>query len=359
MKILTVIGARPQFIKASALSSKLNEYKNVEEVLLHTGQHYDDNMSKVFFDELNITKPKYNLNIKSSLHGEQTGNMIIGIEKIILSENPDIVLVYGDTNSTVSAAMAAAKLHIPIAHVEAGLRSFNKRMPEEINRIITDHVSTKLFTPTITATQNLIREGINRTTIKEVGDVMFDATILFSKLAEEHSNIKEKIDLRHKYILATIHRAENTDDELRLKSIFKEFDRIASIYDLILPLHPRTKKKLENIRYNFSDSQIKFLEPVSYLDMLILEKNAILLMTDSGGMQKEAYFNQVPCITIRAETEWIELVHKGYNRLALNNSEDNLLEIIEGMLQTNFHESDNMYGDGNASKKIIEDILSL
>ncbi len=357
MKILTIIGARPQFIKAASISRKIQEYNDIKEVILHTGQHYDKNMSKLFFDELGIKKPKYNLNIISDRHGEQTGKMLIGIEEVITDESPDWVLVYGDTNSTLAGALSASKIHVPIAHVEAGLRSFNKKMPEEINRVITDHVSEALFTPTKIATNNLIAEGIANHRIIEVGDVMYDVTLLFSDIAQNQSKIFKKINRGKDYILCTIHRAENTDNPTRLLKIFDQLEIVSSKYPVVIPLHPRTKNKLKSIKFDFSCSNIQFIEPVGYLDMLNLEKNSLLIITDSGGIQKEAYFHQIPCITLRQETEWQELVEAGYNKLALNDNTP-LIDILDQMIQLNFKNDIKFYGDGNSAEKIINNIVA-
>jgi UDP-GlcNAc3NAcA epimerase len=314
MKILTVVGARPQFIKLAPLSKILRE-NGINEIIVHTGQHYDENMNDLFFKELEIPEPDYNLGIGSGNHGEQTGRMLIEIEKIILKENPDLVIVYGDTNSTLAGALAASKLHIKLAHVEAGLRSFNKRMPEEINRVLTDHISDILFCPTQTAVENLKNEGITKG-VYLVGDVMFDALLHFSKISDIKSNILERLNIKPKeYYLATIHRAENTDNYERLKNILTAFSKMDEI--VVFPIHPRTKKMINY--YGLDDligkGKIKVIDPVGYLDMLKLEKNAKAILTDSGGVQKEAFWLKVPCITLRDETEWVETVNLGWNRI--------------------------------------------
>ena len=322
MKIATIIGARPQFIKAAMVNKAVQKHNMeskcpaITEIIVHTGQHYDDNMSAVFFRELNIPEPDLNLGIGSGPHGQQTGQMLIRIEEVLLSEKPDLVIVYGDTNSTLAGALAAAKLKIPIAHVEAGLRSFNREMPEEYNRVLTDHCSDLLFCPTQTAVQNLKHEGISKG-VYLVGDVMCDSVLHNLKLAEKNSCILEKLDLKpKKYALATIHRAENTDEPKKLKSIFYALDKIAQNgWHVIVPLHPRTQKKLNNSEtYQLND--LVLIEPLSYLDMLLLEKQAKVILTDSGGVQKEAYWFEVPCVTLRNETEWVETVETSWNYLA-------------------------------------------
>lgn len=349
-KIVTVVGARPQFIKAAAVSRKLR--KNAKEILVHTGQHYDANMSQVFFNELNIPVPDYNLNIGSASHGEQTAKMTIGIEKILKKEKPDIVLVYGDTNSTLAGALAASKMHIPIAHVEAGLRSYNKMMPEEINRVLTDHISDFLFCPTDTAVLNLKKEGIKKGIYKS-GDVMYDAILFNTGLAKEKSNVLNKLALAPKsYILATIHRAENTDDEKRLRAILAGL--AGSSLPVVLPLHPRTKKILKKMK--ISTKNIIITEPLGYLDMISLEKNAKIIATDSGGVQKEAYFMKVPCATFRDETEWVETL-KENNNIICGADKSKIKEAIK--VSRNFRLSNKKYfGSGNASEKIVEIIVN-
>lgn len=315
IKVLTIIGARPQFIKSALVSRELR--KVATEVVVHTGQHYDANMSKVFFEELNIPKAEYNLGIGSGLHGEQTGNMLGGIETVLIKERPDIVLVYGDTNSTLAGALAAAKLHVPVAHVEAGLRSYNRCMPEEVNRIVTDHLSTALFAPTSTAVKNLRHEGIKKG-VHLVGDVMYDAVLQNVQAAEAKSRILNRLAIRPKaYVLATVHRAENTDDARVLRNIVEAFCEISLNEPLIWPVHPRTRKVLARLATRIPKrTQLRLIEPVSYLEMLKLEKNARVILTDSGGVQKEARWFQVPCVTLREETEWVETVEAGWNTLA-------------------------------------------
>ena len=320
MKLVDIVGARPQFIKLAPILQAIECYNQghpnrpIHEVLVHTGQHYDYEMSGVFFDDLGLKPPDYHLGVGSGTHGYQTGEMLQRIEEVLLAEKPDLVMVYGDTNSTLAGALAAAKLHIPVAHVEAGLRSFNKRMPEEINRVLTDHVSDLLFCPTRTAVENLRREGITEG-VHWVGDVMYDAALQYLALAEKKSRILERLGLEPQgYTLATVHRAENTDNPQRLRAIFAGLEGVAQAgLPVVLPLHPRTRKQAEALGLSLNGVQV--LEPVSYLDMLLLEKNARVILTDSGGVQKEAFFFRVPCVTLREETEWVETVEAGWNVL--------------------------------------------
>lgn len=346
-KIVTIVGARPQFIKLAPVSRVLRE--KFTEIIVNTGQHYDHNMAGIFFEELKIPKPNYDLGIGSSSHGKQTGVMLDKIEELILLEKPDAVLVYGDTNSTLAGALAASKLHIPLIHIEAGLRSFNKKMPEEINRVLTDHVSNLLFAPTESAVSNLKQENIVNH-VYNVGDVMYDAVLYNIHLAEESYELSN-FNLKPKgYYLATIHRAENTDDKDRMIAIFES---LASIdCEIALPLHPRTKHKLEGYGLSslLNSPNIKFMDPVSYLEMLILEKNALGIITDSGGVQKEAYFMKVPCFTLRPETEWIETVKVGWNYLV-----DPFQNQLQQLLDFNYTKAynDHLFGDGKASNKIV------
>ena len=286
-------------------------------MLVHTGQHYDENMSEVFFQELEIPKPDYYLGIGSGTHGAQTGRMLEAIEQVLLQIVPDLVLVYGDTNSTLAGALAAVKLHVPVAHVEAGLRSYNRRMPEEINRVLTDHASDLLFAPTEAAVENLKQEGISSNRIFLVGDVMYDASLYYGAKAERESRILQQLGLRPKqYVLATIHRAENTDDAQRLRSIFDGLELAAKEIPVIIPLHPRTREALkQEAQLSKVAQHVLVIQPVGYLDMVMLEKHSRLIATDSGGVQKEAFFYNVPCMTLRSETEWVELVELGWNRL--------------------------------------------
>ena len=348
MKLLTVVGARPQFIKLAPVSKEIRKFAT--EVIVHTGQHYDENMSDVFFDELGIPKPNYNLSIGSKSHGEQTGLMLAQLEKLIMEEKPTCVLVYGDTNSTLAGALAASKLHVPVIHVEAGLRSFNKKMPEEINRILTDHVSELLFVPTKVGVNNLKNEGID-TNVYEVGDVMYDAVLQNTEKANcryslEKYNIEEK-----EYVLLTLHRAENTDHKERFESIIKGLGDVKQ--QILWPLHPRTKKYLNQYNIDLAKyKHIKVTEPVGYLEMLLLMKNALRIITDSGGVQKEAYFMQTPCVTLREETEWVETVEVGANVLV---GADTRQISEEGTnFSVCFNNKPDLYGDGKASRKIAE-----
>ena len=354
MKVLTVIGARPQFIKAATVSNKIRLNGNTE-ILVHTGQHYDNNMSDIFFEELGIPKPDYNLNIGSSNHGHQTGNMLIALEDIYLKEKPDIVLVYGDTNSTLAGSLCASKLLIPVAHVEAGLRSFNKAMPEEQNRILTDHISDLLFTPTLTAVNNLKNENVTKG-VHNVGDVMYDAINLFKERAKEASTIIEKFDLApNSYILSTIHRAENTNSVERLTSILSALSSCGK--KIVLPLHPRTKRFIEEYNLHIGDN-IKIIDPVGYLDMISLQENSQKIVTDSGGVQKEAYFLKKPCITMRDETEWVETVENGWNVIVGSDS-NKIMNALENFNPTGTPAS--AFGNGDSSSiitQIIKDYLA-
>ncbi len=353
MKILTIVGARPQFIKLAPVSKEIRKFAT--EIIVHTGQHYDENMSRVFFEELIIPKPDYNLGIGSKSHGAQTGEMLIEIEKLILKEKPDSVLVYGDTNSTLAGALAASKLHIPVIHIEAGLRSYNKRMPEEINRILTDHVSTLLFTPSEVGMKNLKNEGITKG-VYNVGDVMYDAVIQNIKIAEKLNKFAQ-FGLQEKdYCLVTVHRAENTDERNRLEQIVEGLSQIK--YSIVWPLHPRTRKFLKQYAIDLSKfPNIKVIEPIGYLEMLILMKNAKRIITDSGGVQKEAYFLKTPCITLRDETEWVETVEIGVNKLVGYDSE--LINKYGNQFIVDFIDKPLLYGDGRASEKIVKILKSI
>ncbi len=351
MKIVTIVGARPQFIKAGSVSREIAKYKDIEEIIVHTGQHYDANMSDIFFDEMKIPKPDYFLGIGGKSHGVMTGQMIEKIEEVCLKEKPDWVMVYGDTNSTLAGAIVASKLHIKLAHVEAGLRSFNMRMPEEVNRILTDRVSQILFCPTDIAIENLKNEGYDNFDVKVVksGDVMQDGAIFYKNLAQ-----KPSCDTQDNFILCTIHRAENTDDATRLKNIFKALNEIAKEKQIILPLHPRTKKILSELQIDTSNLTI--IDPVGYLEMVWLIDNCSLVMTDSGGLQKEAYFFQKQCITLRDETEWVELVENGFNTL-VGADYEKILKAYQTNSVFTFKEL-NLYGGGMASQKIISELLA-
>jgi len=324
MKVVSVVGARPQFIKAAPVGRALRAAGHTD-VLVHTGQHYDENMSAIFFRELAIPEPDYNLGVGSGPHGRQTGEMLMRLEEVMEQERPDRVLVYGDTNSTLAGALAAVKLHIPVAHVEAGLRSFNRAMPEEHNRVLTDHCADLLFCPTQTAVDNLAREGITQG-VHLVGDVMYDAVLQFSELARQRSTILHDLGLKPKgYLLATVHRPYNTDVAENLRNILAAFAEIEE--PVIFPIHPRTRQRI--VEFGLFNPQSatctepspsirnpKFIDPVGYLDMLMLEQNARMILTDSGGVQKEAYFFAVPCVTLRPETEWVETVKAGWNLVA-------------------------------------------
>jgi len=361
MKILTILGARPQFIKAGSVSREVRRQKaegrSIEEVIVHTGQHYDANMSDIFFDQMQIPKPDYFLGIGGKSHGAMTGQMIERIEEVALSEKPDWMVVYGDTNSTLAGAIVASKLHIKLAHIEAGLRSFNMKMPEEVNRILTDRVSDILFCPTDTAVQNLKNEGFpfvmstsKQQLIKNVGDVMQDGAIFYKNLAQ-----KPSIFVQSSFILCTIHRAENTDDETRLRAIFEALNEISKDKQVILPLHPRTKKIIEDLRLDISNLTI--IDPVGYLEMVWLIDNCELVMTDSGGLQKEAYFFEKPCITLRDETEWVELVEMGANVL-VGTDKDKIIDAYHSSSSFILHpSSSSLYGGGKASENIIKTLL--
>ena len=352
LKICSVIGARPQFIKASPLSAVLRE--KFEEIMIHTGQHYDHGMSQRFFDELDIPEPEYNLGVGSGGHGAQTAAMLKLLEELFIKEKPDAVLVYGDTNSTLAGALSAVKLHIPVAHVEAGLRSFNRKMPEEINRIVTDHVSDFLFVPSETSKKNLSKEGIIKG-VHIVGDIMYDSILMHGQRAREKSTILSKLKIKNEnYYLATIHRAENTDVKDQLDNIFRVFSELDKI--VILPLHPRTKIRMEEFSLKVSDN-IKILEPAGYLDMLQLMQSAKSVLTDSGGVQKEAYYLRVPCVTLRKETEWTETVDAGWNTVA-NSDKEIILSVTERSDEIRLLPHPDLYGSGNTASEIVK-ILSL
>ncbi|MFD1848478.1 non-hydrolyzing UDP-N-acetylglucosamine 2-epimerase [Oceanobacillus bengalensis] len=354
MKILTVLGARPQFIKACMLSKAINLNTDVTEIIVHTGQHYDDKMSTVFFDQLNLPKPDYYLGIGSGTHGLQTGKMLSELERVMISEKPDIVLVYGDTNSTLAGSLAAAKLHIPIAHVESGLRSFNKKMPEEINRIVTDHLSHWLFCPSQAATDNLKNEGIDKN-VYLTGDIMYDSVLHFKSHAIQKSTIlKDLSQSENNYYLATIHRAENTDNPERLEAILEALRQLDM--DVILPLHPRTKNKISHYKLNhlISKPHIKIVEPLNYFDMLAISSNAKIILTDSGGLQKEAYMLRVPCITLRNESEWVETIQTGWNHLVGTNKKE-ILNTVKNLKIP--RDSPPIFGDGNTAQKIVETLV--
>lgn len=376
-RIVTIIGARPQIIKAAALSRAIKNHfqDKIEEIIVHTGQHYDANMSEVFFKELNIPRPDYNLNVGSGKHGEQTAKMMTGIEDILLNTKPHALVLYGDTNSTLAGAIVAAKIHIPIIHIEAGLRSFNKSMPEEINRIMCDHASTLLFSPTATGYQNLLKEGFkdyktgpysaDRPKIYHSGDVMYDNSLYFSEIAKKQSQILEDNDLHiGDFILGTIHRDHNTDNSQRLTAIFEALIEIAQHEKIILPLHPRTKKKMaevlsEELKINISNCKnLLLIPPVSFLDMVLLEGASSMIITDSGGVQKESYFFKKPCLILRPETEWVEIVASGSAKICDANKEI-ILNSYKAFKENTSPSFPSIFGDGKASEFICKEILKL
>ena len=352
MKILTVVGARPQFIKAAVVSRAFKERRpDVSEILVHTGQHYDANMSGVFFEELNIPRPTHNLGVGGGTHGQNTGRMLEGLEALMLAESPDWVLVYGDTDSTLAGALAAAKLNIPLAHVEAGLRSFNRRMPEEINRVLTDHTAAMLFAPTELARTNLRNEGIEEERIHVVGDVMYDAALFYKEHACKPSWFDALEIAPNEFVLCTVHRAENTDDPQRMQAIFDGLESAA--LPVVLPLHPRTRNKLLQMGMELP-ANINVVDPVGYLGMVWLEANCKLVATDSGGVQKEAYFHQKPCVTLRDETEWVELVERKVNQLTGANA----TEIKNAIHRAFFPATEtSLYGIGKTAQNIIEKLV--
>ena len=382
MKLVTIIGARPQIIKAAALSRAIrNHYADtIQEVIVHTGQHYDDNMSQVFFDELGIPSPDYNLHVGSASHGVQTARMTEGIEALLIKEQPDFIVLYGDTNSTLAGAVAAAKIHVPIVHIEAGLRSFNKSMPEEINRIVCDHCSTLLFTPTKAGLENLKREGftineggvstgsttaptIDNPKVFHCGDIMYDNSLHFANIAEQKTDIIQRLELGGKpFILATIHRDSNTDHPERLNAIFKAFLRLSEECQVVLPLHPRTSKLLKtNLKRELLEqiegsASFSIVPPVSFLEMVALERHAELVVTDSGGVQKEAYFFQKPCIILRPETEWVEIVEAG-NAILTDADEERIVGAWRHFRQNPPTDFPKVFGDGHAAEFMLEKII--
>lgn len=353
IKVVTILGARPQFIKAGSVSRELTKHHNIKEVIVHTGQHYDANMSDIFFDEMKIPKPDYFLGIGGNSHGAMTGQMIEKIEAVLLNEQPDWVLVYGDTNSTLAGAIAASKLHIKVAHIEAGLRSFNMNMPEEVNRILTDRISSILFCPTQTAINNLQSEGVDKwqTQVNLSGDVMQDGAIFYKELAEKPVDL----ELNGEFLLSTIHRAENTDSVSRLTAIVESLNFIAESISIVLPLHPRTKAKLDALSVKLSPA-VKVINPVGYLNMVWLIDNCKLVMTDSGGLQKEAFFFAKPCITLRDETEWVELIEHNFNILVGADKETLISAYNEHVFSKDFNVD--LYGNGLASSHIINALIN-
>ena len=356
-KIVTILGARPQFVKAAVLSRIIKKHNNIEEIIVHTGQHFDSNMSAIFFDEMMIPKPKYNLEINNMSHGAMTGLMLLEIEKVLIEEVPDAVVVYGDTNSTIAGALAAKKMHIKVVHIEAGLRSFNMKMPEEINRIATDRISDLLSCPTETALDNLKKEGYDNLQIlvEKHGDIMKDAVSYYGQFSKEKSSIiiDEKLQKNH-FVLATIHRQENTDDEKKLRSIFLGLEEIHKTHTVILPMHPRTKAVLNKLSIH---PKIQIIEPVGYYDMLELLKNCSMVITDSGGLQKEAFFNKKQSIIARDETEWVELVENGFAKIVGSDTED-MINTFKKYLSSNQDFSMQLYGD-LVGEKIYQSIYKL
>ena len=359
MKILTIVGARPQFVKAAMVSRAIVNHNlngdgpHIIEEIIHTGQHYDPEMSDIFFEQMGIPEPAVNLEVGSGNHGAMTAKMLEGIEREILDRKPDWLLVYGDTNSTLAGALAASKLHVPVAHVEAGLRSFNKKMPEEINRILTDHVSKLLLCPTDSAVKNLKNEGLTDGVI-HMGDVMYDAAMVFAEIAKERSTILSDLSLDEgNYYLVTVHRAENTDSKERLTGIFEGLAEVAQDAPVVYPVHPRTKKYIEQYGLEETCSALKMIQPVSFLDMVRLEVSAKTIITDSGGVQKEAYFHDVPCVTMRDETEWVETVEAGWNQVVGADKD----QIVQAAKAASKGSKISQYGDGTAAEKVVGCLL--
>jgi UDP-GlcNAc3NAcA epimerase len=380
-RIITIIGARPQIIKSSALSRaiRVSFSDKIEEIIVHTGQHYDENMSNVFFEEMEIPKPNYNLAVGSGTHGLQTAKMIEGLEKIFLEEKPDAIVIYGDTNSTIAGAIAAAKIHIPVVHIEAGLRSFNKAMPEEINRISADHMSTLLFTPTKTGISNLEKEGfsleiktsasIDQPNVYLCGDIMYDNSLYFSEISDQKSTILNQFELKASdYVLCTIHRDSNTDERVNINSIFKALNDLQekSGLTIVLPIHPRTKGKMNELleeelkQKTLSNPKIKIIPPAGFLDIIALEKNARIIVTDSGGLQKEAFFFEKPCVILREQTEWVEIVENG-NAILTGANYSKIMLAFEKLMNQHEFTYPSFYGNGKAAEfictKICEDLV--
>jgi UDP-GlcNAc3NAcA epimerase len=358
LKVASIVGARPQFVKASVVSRELRA-AGISEFLVHTGQHYDDKMSRIFFDELEIPRPKYNLGIGSASHGVQTGRMLEAIEQVLMEEQPDWTLVYGDTNSTLAGVLAAVKMQIQVAHVEAGLRSFNRGMPEEINRLLTDHAADLLFAPTTIAVNNLQREGVADHRIRLVGDVMYDGALFYADKAGRQSRVLERFSLEPKqYVLATVHRAENTDHSERLRAICSAFAQLSQEITIVFPVHPRTRKALaQTLALNDGGGNFLLIDPVGYLDMIVLEKHAALVATDSGGVQKEAFFYGVGSVTLRDETEWVELVELGWNRVVPPVCPAMIVEGVRAGLAAPPGQPGQPYGDGRSSQLIARTLL--
>lgn len=348
--VVTIVGARPQFIKVAPVSRALRATGRIKEVLVHTGQHFDANMSEVFFDELGIARPDHNLDVGGGGHGEMTGHMLQRLEPLLQDIRPDVVLIYGDTNSTLAGALTAAKLHIPVAHIEAGLRSFNRGMPEEVNRVVADHLSDLLFASTEVAVANLKHEGVDSAKVHHVGDVMYDAALLFADKAKESASLSDIGVEPGRYVLSTLHRAENTDDPHRLAALVAALDQVAKQLPVILPLHPRTRGAMQ--RHGLRFDHVRTVDPVGYLDMVALESNAAVIATDSGGVQKEAFFYAVPCVTLRDETEWTELIDLGWNQLAAPTGPAIAEQILSAVGRKGTKAFP--YGDGSASRSIAE-----
>lgn len=356
MRIAAIVGARPQFIKAAVLSRSLQSRGQVSEFWIHTGQHYDQELSEVFFEELTIPKPAFNLGVGSRSHGWQTGEMLQGIEQVLLAEGPDCVIVYGDTNSTLAGALAASKLDVKLVHVEAGMRSFT-RQPEEVNRVLTDHVSDLLFAATPNAVENLRREGIERG-VYCAGDLMFDAVLQYGRVAERNSRILERHQLKSKqYVLATIHRAENTDSAHHLQVIGEAIREISKHIPVVFPVHPRTRHAASKFGISLQAPGLRLISPVGYLDMMTLEKHARVIVTDSGGIQKEAFFHGVPCVTLRGETEWTELLSAGWNRLAPVIDAQTVIAGVEAALGSAPDSRCQLFGNGRAAERMTDILL--
>ena len=375
MKIITIIGARPQIIKAAALSRAIQQHYagHIQEVIVHTGQHYDDNMSQVFINELGIPQPDYNLHVGSASHGLQTARMIEGIEQILVDEKPNCIVLYGDTNSTLAGAVAASKIHVPVVHIEAGLRSFNKSMPEEINRIVCDHCSTLLFSPTRTGFDNLAREGfmmdnggpytIDNPKVYHCGDIMYDNSLYFSSIADQKVDLLQRLGLENKpYVLTTLHRDSNTDHSERLNAILDAILTLSTDIDVVLPMHPRTRKMVhllvdpEKTNRLMQNKNIQIIEPVSFLEMIQLEKHAKMVMTDSGGVQKESYFFKKPCVILRPETEWVEIVETGA-AILVDADNEKILNYSHRYLQQPPVDFPEIFGDGHAAEFMLQKML--
>lgn len=357
-RIFSVVGARPQFVKAAIVSQALAKYPEVQHDIVHTGQHYDHDMSDIFFQELGMPTPAFNLNVSVSGHGAMTGRMLEALENLYISEKPDVIVVYGDTNSTLAGALAAAKIHLPLAHVEAGLRSFN-RMPEEINRVLTDHVTDVHFSVTDVSTANLLREGISGPRVLQVGDVMYDCALQMAEVAERRSKALETFGVEPgKFVLCTVHRANNTDDPQRLRCLLEGLDLLSAHMPVILPLHPRTRARVNDLGFKPKSAGFRIVDPVGYIDMVRLERAAGVVVTDSGGVQREAFFHKVPCVTFRDETEWTELVDSGWNVLAPLDDPQRFKDICLSRVGTKGSDKEH-YGNGDAGEKIAKTLVEM